>query len=70
MVSFVARVNAKGLVEVDVKANSVEEIARAIPAAMALFSKEPKQVKPVKKQVPKWIANNLEVWEKIGRAHV
>jgi len=63
MVSFVARVNVKGLVEVDIEANSVEEIVKAIPEAMALFSKQTKQVKPVK-QVPRWIADNVETWEK------
>ena len=66
MVGLVARLNAKGLVEVDIEAESVEEIVKAIPAAMALFSKHPKQVKPVKRQVPKWIANNIESWEKAG----
>ena len=64
MVSFVARVNAEGLVEVDIEAYSIEEIMKAIPASMALFSKPPKQVKPARKQVPKWIANNIEAWKK------
>jgi len=64
MVGLVARVNAKGLVEVDIEANSIDEIVKAIPGAMALFSKHPEQVKPVKKQIPEWIANNIETWEK------
>ena len=63
MVSFVARVNEKGLVKVDIEANSVEEIVKAIPAAMTLFSRQTKQEKPAKREVPKWIANNIEVWE-------
>jgi len=63
MASFVARVNAKGLVEVDIEADSVEEIVEAIPEAMTLFSKQAKQVKSVK-QIPRWIADNVEAWEK------
>lgn len=64
MVSFEAKVNAKGIVEVSIEADSIEEIVKALPSVQWLFSAEPERLEQVEKQVPKWVATNIEAWEK------
>src|SRR3972149_10773445 len=69
MVVFGAVVDANGLVQVIIEGESIEEIAKALPSAMSLFSAgsrvkgEAPKAKTAK-GLPSWIVDNTEDWEK------
>ena len=67
MVVFGAVVDANGLVQVIIEGESIEEIAKALPSAMSLFSKGSKamhEAPKAAKGIPNWIVESIEDWEK------
>ena len=67
MVVFGAIVDANGLVQVIIEGESIEEIAKALPSAMSLFSagsKTKHEAPKTAKGIPSWIVESIENWEK------
>ena len=68
MVKFEAVVDSKGLVHDIVKGDDIEEVAKAIPDALSLFSRglkaKPRISVEEATEVPKWIVDNVSDWEK------
>lgn len=64
---FGAVVDANGLVQVIIEGENIEEIAKALPSAMSLFSassKARREAPKAAKEIPSWIVESIENWEK------
>lgn len=69
MVRFEAVLDSKGIIQVVVKGDNIEEIAESIPDALSLFSKNLKRTKsrtPAKQTTGEqaWIIDNISEWQK------